>query len=189
MIVLGIETSCDETAAAVVRDDGAGRGVVLADMVRSQLAEQDVNPDFIARQMSVVLDDIGADCIKTGMLHREDVIQAVVGVLEAKAAHLPLVVDPVMYAKGGAALLAPTASEVLKERLIPRATVLTPNLPEAEFLTDARIASAGDMDRVAAMLLALGPKSVLLKGRQYRHSRRRQARQGIFPADTGRLLR
>ncbi len=124
----------------------------------------EVSPDFIALQMSVVLDDIGADCIKTGMLHREEVIEAVVGVLEAKAAHVPLVVDPVMYAKGGAALLAPTASEVLKARLIPRATVLTPNLPEAEFLTDARIASPGDMDGVAAMLLALGPKAVLLKG-------------------------
>ena len=124
----------------------------------------EVSPAFIALQMSVVLDDIGADCVKTGMLHREDVIEEVVTVLESDTHEVPLVVDPVMYAKGGAALLAPSAARVLKRRLIPRATVLTPNLPEAEFLTDATIASADDMERVAEMLLALGPKAVLLKG-------------------------
>jgi hydroxymethylpyrimidine/phosphomethylpyrimidine kinase len=124
----------------------------------------DIPPAFIARQMAVVLDDIGADCVKTGMLHNEETIAAVAEVLETRAADTPLVVDPVMYAKGGAELLRPSAREVLKARLIPRATVLTPNLPEAESLSGAKIESAGQMAEVATMMLALGPRAVLLKG-------------------------
>ena len=124
----------------------------------------EVPADFIAQQMAVVLDDIGADCVKTGMLHSEAVIEAVAAMLEARAADIPLVVDPVMHAKGGAELLQPVARAALKSRLIPRAAVLTPNLPEAESLSGARIESAGQMAEVATMLLALGPRAVLLKG-------------------------
>src|SRR5918996_6390220 len=89
-----------------------------------------VEPAFIRQQMEVVLDDIGADCIKTGMLHDSDVIEAVAATLEAKAPHVPLVVDPVMVAKGGESLLAERAVETLRRRLLPRATIVTPNLPE-----------------------------------------------------------
>ncbi len=124
----------------------------------------DIPPDFVARQMSVVLDDIGADCVKTGMLHNAATITAVAEVLEAKAAATPLVVDPVMYAKGGAVLLEFSAQRVLRARLILRATVLTPNVPEAEFLTGAPVRTVADMGHVAAMLLTYGPKAVLLKG-------------------------
>ena len=124
----------------------------------------EIPPSFVAQQMSVVLDDIGADCIKTGMLHTEAIITAVMEVLEAKAPATPLVVDPVMYAKGGAALLEPSAQRVLKARLILRATVLTPNIPEAEFLTGVSVRAAEDMEHVAGMLLTLGPRAVLLKG-------------------------
>jgi hydroxymethylpyrimidine/phosphomethylpyrimidine kinase len=123
-----------------------------------------VDPAFIRRQMEVVLEDIGADCIKIGMLHDAAVIGCVADVLEALPKPIPLVLDPVMVAKGGASLLDPDAVESLKRRLLPHAAVLTPNLPEAEALTGIAIQSVQDMMRAARMLLALGPGSVLVKG-------------------------
>ncbi|HJO96691.1 MAG TPA: bifunctional hydroxymethylpyrimidine kinase/phosphomethylpyrimidine kinase [Rhodospirillales bacterium] len=127
-------------------------------------AIHEVPLEFVAQQMRVVLGDIGADCIKLGMLHRPDVIEAVAAVLDAEAAGVPLVVDPVMVAKGGAALLAPEAMNSLKERIVPRAAILTPNLPEAEALTGLAIADVDAMKRAGTALLALGPDAVLLKG-------------------------
>src|SRR6187455_691163 len=91
-----------------------------------------IDPAFIRQQIDVVLDDIGADAIKTGMLHDEAVIETVAAVLAERAPDVPLVVDPVMVAKGGAPLIEPSAIDALKRLLISRATVLTPNLPEAE---------------------------------------------------------
>lgn len=123
-----------------------------------------VPPAFIAQQMRVVLEDIGADAIKTGMLHAAEVIEAVVGVL-AGAATIPLVVDPVMVAKGGASLLDPTALEALVTQLIPHATLITPNLPEAALLLGHAIADdLSAMRRTAETLLKLGAGAVLLKG-------------------------
>ena len=127
-------------------------------------ALHEVPPEFVAHQMRVVLGDIGADCIKIGMLHRPEIIEAVAAVLDAEAAGVPVVVDPVMVAKGGAALLAPEAMNSLQEHMAPRAAVLTPNLPEAEALTGLPIADRGAMERAGAALLALGPDAVLLKG-------------------------
>ena len=124
----------------------------------------EVPPDFIRRQMTVVLEDIGADCIKTGMLHDEPTIDAVAEVIETLAPEVPLVVDPVMYAKGGATLLKEEARDFLRDRLIPMARVITPNLPEAAFLAGAEVRRIEDMDRIADKLLALGPEAVLLKG-------------------------
>src|SRR5690349_7647935 len=93
-----------------------------------------IAPGFIRQQIEVVLDDIGADAVKTGMLHDEAVIETVASVLAERAPAVPLVVDPVMVAKGGAPLIEPDAIGALKRLLIPRAAVLTPNLPEAEIL-------------------------------------------------------
>ena len=121
-------------------------------------------PDFIRRQIEVVLDDIGADAIKTGMLHDAAVIETVVAVLAERAADVPLVVDPVMVAKGGAPLIEPGAIEVLRRSLVPRAAVLTPNLPEAEILAKRSIDSLVAMQSAAESLLALGCRAVLLKG-------------------------
>ncbi|MDX1656517.1 MAG: bifunctional hydroxymethylpyrimidine kinase/phosphomethylpyrimidine kinase [Candidatus Competibacteraceae bacterium] len=137
---------------------------LTAQNTRGVFAVQGVEPDFIARQISLVLEDIGADCIKTGMLHNSEVIQVVVGVLESLAPDTPLVVDPVMFAKGGESLLDPTARTTLVERLIPRATVLTPNIPEAEALSGLPIVDARGMGRVTAALLEMGPRAVLIKG-------------------------
>jgi len=123
-----------------------------------------VTPEFIARQMKLVLDDIGADALKTGMLHSVAVIDAVADTIDALPASTPLVVDPVMVAKGGARLLQVDAVAALKRRLLIRATVLTPNLPEAEALSGMSIRDANDMAHVARALLTLGSKAVLLKG-------------------------
>ena len=124
----------------------------------------DVPASFIALQLRVVLEDIGADAIKTGMLHRADIIDAVVETLDRYAPGVPLVVDPVMVAKGGASLLQPAAAEALRRTLIPRATVITPNLPEAAVLSGRDLRSEADMPAAAAALLGLGPQAVLLKG-------------------------
>ena len=119
---------------------------------------------FVKQQFEVVLADIGADCLKTGMLYSAEIIDSVADVIEANADAIPLVVDPVMVAKGGARLLEPEAAQVLKARLILRATVVTPNVVEAEALGGMPIGSLQDMRRAAAMLLTLGPKAALLKG-------------------------
>lgn len=123
-----------------------------------------VQPDFIAQQMRLVLEDIGADCIKTGMLHNSDVVETVVAVLTELAPTLPLVVDPVMFAKGGAALLDPSARASLSTRLLPRATVLTPNTEEATALTGIAINDPDTMAEAARQLLDLGPQAILIKG-------------------------
>ena len=120
--------------------------------------------DFLRQQIAVVLDDLGADCIKTGMLHDVAVIETVVSALESHAPDVPLVVDPVMVAKGGASLLVDEAVETLRTKLVPRATLLTPNLPEAEALAGRTISGDRDMEAVGEALLALGPQAVLLKG-------------------------
>ncbi len=123
-----------------------------------------VPPEFIRRQIEVVLDDIGADAIKTGMLHDRAVIETLAAVLAERAGGLPLIVDPVMAAKGGARLIEPDAIDALKRLLIGRATVLTPNLPEAEILTGRTIGDVAAMRAAGESLLALGCRAVLVKG-------------------------
>jgi hydroxymethylpyrimidine/phosphomethylpyrimidine kinase len=123
-----------------------------------------IAPEFIRQQIEVVLDDIGADAVKTGMLHDAAVIETVTQTLAERAADVPLVVDPVMVAKGGAPLIEPGAIDVLMRLLIPRATVLTPNLPEAEILAGHAIPDFAAMRRTADELLGLGCRAVLLKG-------------------------
>jgi hydroxymethylpyrimidine/phosphomethylpyrimidine kinase len=123
-----------------------------------------VPADFIRAQMLSALDDIGADALKTGMLGDASAIEAVCAVIEQRARGLPLVVDPVMIAKGGANLLADAALDILKTRLLPLASVITPNLPEAEALTGLAIDSETAMRRAIDALLRLGAPAVLLKG-------------------------
>jgi hydroxymethylpyrimidine/phosphomethylpyrimidine kinase len=123
-----------------------------------------IAPEFIRQQILVVLDDIGADAVKTGMLHDAGVIEMVAEVLGERASSIPLVVDPVMVAKGGAPLIEPGAVEALKHLLVPRAAVLTPNLPEAEILLGHPIDSLAAMRGAAEELLGLGCRAALLKG-------------------------
>jgi hydroxymethylpyrimidine/phosphomethylpyrimidine kinase len=123
-----------------------------------------IPPDFIRRQIEVVLDDIGADAIKTGMLHDAAVIETIVAVLQEHAAGIPLVVDPVMVAKGGARLIDPDALDTLKRLLIARADIITPNLPEAEILCGTTIGNTAEMRTAGETLLTLGCRAVLVKG-------------------------
>ncbi|MEQ1867099.1 MAG: bifunctional hydroxymethylpyrimidine kinase/phosphomethylpyrimidine kinase [Micropepsaceae bacterium] len=118
--------------------------------------------DIVSGQIKAVLDDIGADAIKTGMLATAAVIETVMAALRGNTA--PLIVDPVMVAKGGAVLLESDAVAALKRHVLPRATLITPNLPEAEALTGRTIATPQAMRDALKHLLDLGPKSVLLKG-------------------------
>jgi len=125
---------------------------------------EDVPPDFVYQQMKVVLADIGADAIKTGMLHAIATLEAVAQAIHDHAPGIPLVVDPVMVAKGGAKLLQLDTVDFLTRNLVPLATLLTPNVPEAEFLTGLTIKSEKDMEMAGQALLELGPKMVLMKG-------------------------
>jgi hydroxymethylpyrimidine/phosphomethylpyrimidine kinase len=124
----------------------------------------DVPPAFVREQMTVVLADIGADAIKTGMLHTPAVIDTVVETLREANTDALLVVDPVMSAKSGDALISSEATDTLVRRLIPMATVLTPNLPEASILVGRPIRTVADMETARDDLMALGAAHVLLKG-------------------------
>ncbi|MBX3488978.1 bifunctional hydroxymethylpyrimidine kinase/phosphomethylpyrimidine kinase [Parvibaculum sp.] len=124
----------------------------------------DVPVDVVRAQMKAVLDDIGADAVKTGMLHSAAMVEAVAAELGEHAAVPFLVVDPVMVAKGGASLLEGTAVAALKEVLIPLATLVTPNVPEAEALTGRTIVDLDGQKSAADALLGLGCDAVLVKG-------------------------
>ena len=119
---------------------------------------------FLLEQIRVVLSDLGADCIKTGMLHNVGVIEAISEALEKGGNEKYLVVDPVMVAKGGHKLLELSALDALKSYMIARADLLTPNIPEAELLTGSEINNIDTMRRAAHVILEMGSKAVLLKG-------------------------
>ena len=138
-------------------------------------------PAFVAEQMRLVLDDIGADCIKIGMLHNVGVIEAVADALEAYAKGVPVVIDPVMVAKGGAPLLEPDAISVYRERMPRLATLMTPNLPEAAVLLGRPMASVADQDAAVDAVRALGSAAVLLKGG---HLEGPEVRDLLIEADT-----
>lgn len=123
-----------------------------------------VPADFIRQQMRVVLQDLGADAIKTGMLHDSATIETVCEEIAAGAPGVKLVADPVMVAKGGHRLLQADAVEALRRRLLPLATIITPNLPEAEVLCGMEILDEAAMRRAVPALRALGAHAVLLKG-------------------------
>lgn len=125
---------------------------------------------FVAAQIQAILNDLPVDAVKLGMLQSAEVISAVADAL-AGAPSLPVVLDPVMVSKSGAALLDPTAVDALRTMLIPRATLLTPNLPEAAALLGEREVdllpsppSSTDVLRVCQRLAGLGAGCVLLKG-------------------------
>jgi hydroxymethylpyrimidine/phosphomethylpyrimidine kinase len=124
----------------------------------------DISPQFVARQMRAVLGDIGADAIKTGMLGRAGVVSAVCEVIEEQGRGVPLVVDPVMVSTSGVALLDEVGIDCLKARLLPMASLVTPNIPEAERLSGRNIGNLEDMGAAAADILATGVGAVLIKG-------------------------
>ena len=122
-------------------------------------AIHEVPPEFVRAQIDAVLDDIGADAAKTGMLFSASLIEAVADALATRG--LPLVVDPVMVASSGSTLLLPDAVGTLVERLFPLATVVTPNLPEAQALTGT---VTDDRAELAERLVGMGAPAALVTG-------------------------
>ena len=122
----------------------------------------DLPPSLIRDQIEAVVEDMGIDAAKTGMLHSREIIRAVSEEVERWG--FPLVVDPVMIAKSGARLLEEDAVEELKKRLIPLSTVITPNLMEAEVLSGIEIRGIEEMKLAAERISELGAKAVVVKG-------------------------
>ncbi len=120
-------------------------------------------PGLVEAQARAVLDDIGADVFKIGMLGDTGIVEAVARIL-AGAGGVPAVVDPVMVAKGGAALLEARAGAAVRDLLVPRASLLTPNAPEAAALTGLGIETTDDLRRAGEALLSMGAAAVLMKG-------------------------
>ena len=126
-------------------------------------AVHEIPTDIITAQIDAVLSDIGADAVKTGMLASSSIIQCVASALERRPVPW-LVVDPVMVAKSGDALLWEDAVDALKTLLVPLASVITPNIPEAEALTGIKIESDSQVREAAEAFIAMGAKSVVVKG-------------------------
>jgi hydroxymethylpyrimidine/phosphomethylpyrimidine kinase len=118
---------------------------------------------LIRKQIAAVVDDIGVQAAKTGMLSSAAIIATVAGAVRDHGIRL-LVVDPVMVAKGGARLLRDDAVDALREHLIPLAAVITPNLPEAQVLLDRSIATLEDRRQAARELVAMGARAAVVKG-------------------------
>lgn len=152
---------------AVTAMDGFAATAITALTAQNTEGVHDVlaiEPGFIARQIEVVLTDIGADALKTGMLHSAEVIGVVAAALRKHAPGVPLVVDPVMVAKGGHRLLLNESEAALRNVLLPMAGVVTPNLPEAEVLAGVPVKDEAGMRGAAQRLAELGAKAVLVKG-------------------------
>lgn len=126
-------------------------------------AVHEIPTDVITAQIDAVLTDIGADAVKTGMLSSSDIIECVCEALEVHGVQR-LVVDPVMIAKSGDALLREDAIGSLRTRLLPLAMVVTPNIPETEALTETTIVSDADVRRAAEAIVGMGARSVVVKG-------------------------
>ncbi|NFS28441.1 bifunctional hydroxymethylpyrimidine kinase/phosphomethylpyrimidine kinase [Clostridium botulinum] len=125
---------------------------------------QDINPEIIESQINVIFDDIIVDAVKIGMVSKIESIKAISEGLK-KVKNLPKVVlDPVMISKSGFNLLSPDSKETLIEELFPLATLITPNLPEAEEILGMKISNLDEMKEAAKKLQELGPKYVLVKG-------------------------
>lgn len=150
---------------AVTMMGGFAATAITAITVQNTLGVHGVHPlplELIAAQARAVLEDIGTDAVKTGMLGSVEVVETVAALLdEAKA---PAVVDPVMVAKGGHPLLPDAAVEAVRRLMIPRAALLTPNAPEAEALTGREVRDIDGQRRAGEALLNLGAKAVLMKG-------------------------
>lgn len=136
---------------------------VVAENTSRVISIQDMPPRMIADQMDAVFEDITVDGVKIGMLSGEEQMKAVAGKLRQYRPR-GVVLDPVMLAKGGCALMRPQALETLKTEMLPLTFMLTPNIPEAEAIAGIRISGAEEMKRAARIISEMGPRMVLVKG-------------------------
>jgi len=145
---------------------GYGTSVITGVTAQNTLGVQGlmpVEPDFVGLQLESVLSDIGADCVKTGMMVNAEIVKVASERLSRYGVD-KIVVDPVLRSKSGAVLLDDEGRDALVECLFPRSYLVTPNIPEAEILTGFTISGLGDMIRAAKEILSMGPKYVLVKG-------------------------
>lgn len=124
---------------------------------------QNIDCDVVEAQIAAVFDDIRVDAVKIGMVSQPEIIRTIAKCLR-KYKPAIIVVDPVMISKSGYPLLAPEACETLVKELLPLATLVTPNLPEAEAISGMKVAVKEEMRPVAEKIIALGAKAVLVKG-------------------------
>lgn len=142
-----------------------GTSAITALTAQNTLGVEGILPataEFISQQIEVVFKDMPVKAVKTGMLFSDKIIETVAKTLEDK--EIKLVVDPVMIAKGGASLLQSDAVTALKTKLLPLATVLTPNIPEAEVITGLTIKTDADLHKAAKEILKMGVGCVVMKG-------------------------
>ena len=136
---------------------------VVAENTARVLSIEDISPKVIADQIDAVFEDIPPDAVKVGMLSTPACMEAVAaGLKKYRPRHV--LIDPVMYAKNGSPLMQERAIYPLRSTVLPLATLLTPNIPEAEKLAGMEIASEADMREAARRIQALGPQNVLVKG-------------------------
>lgn len=151
---------------AIAANGGYGMAAITALTAQNTQGVRDVSlvdPGMVTAQIAAVREDIRIDAVKIGMLGSAAIVEAVAAAIAGLDA--PVVLDPVMVAKGGERLLPAEAVEALRTMLLPRATIITPNLPEAADLLGTGAATGlPEMERQADALLALGPGAVLLKG-------------------------
>lgn len=124
---------------------------------------QDITPEVVEAQIAAVFDDIRVDAVKIGMLSRPETIRAIAASLRKYQPKI-IVLDPVMISKSGFPLLQPEACATLIDELLPLATLVTPNLPEAEAISRMQVTKKEEMRPVAEKIIALGAKAVLVKG-------------------------
>lgn len=123
---------------------------------------QSLPPEFIQAQINSVVSDIGVDAVKIGMLERKEVIDAVIQAI--KNIRCPIVLDPVMFAKGGARLLAENAITTMRDYLFPLVTIVTPNIPEAEYLAEMKMSTPEALKLAAIKISKYGVENILIKG-------------------------
>jgi hydroxymethylpyrimidine kinase/phosphomethylpyrimidine kinase len=138
-----------------------------------------VPAEFVKKQMDVVLSDIGADAVKTGMLLNADIVFAVAGMIK-KYNIKKLVVDPVMVAKGGRKLMMVKAHQTLIKKLLPLALIVTPNIPEAEELAQTGIKAIADVKKAAKIIYETGVQNVLIKGGHLKGSKNKSVVDLLF---------
>jgi hydroxymethylpyrimidine/phosphomethylpyrimidine kinase len=165
----GIQADLKTFAALGVHGMTAITSVTAQDTVKVHMVS-DVPLENIEFQIEAVIQDIGVDAVKTGMLSSKEIIKLVAGQMR-KHRITNLVVDPVMVSTSGDPLIRDDAVEALKADLFPLALVVTPNLREAECLSRRRIRRQSDLEEAASEIFGLGPKAVLIKGGHFQDSR------------------
>ena len=158
----GIQADLKTFAAHRVYGTCALTAVTAQNTVGVTMVET-LSPALVRAQIQAVVSDIGVRATKTGMLAHAAIVEAVAEAVRAFALDT-LVVDPVMIAKSGAALLDAAALDALRRRLLPLATVATPNIPEAEVLAGMTVTSAEDRREAARRIVGLGARAVIIKG-------------------------